>query len=74
MTRDEMMKFLRENPNVRITHFLFDPDEYIISKENGLVYDENDYLFEDWTSQFSLWNGIRIRTGGLWENGWTIKE
>ena len=72
-----MIKFIRENHNVRITHVLFDPDEYIVSKENGFVYDESGRIFENWDSTTNMWsgiNGIRLRHGGMWENGWTIKE
>ena len=74
MTRDEMINFIKEHPNVKITHVLFDKDEYIYSKNDGNVYDENDYLFEDWSSCGpSCSDGIRIREGGIWEDGWKIK-
>ena len=35
------------------------------------IYDENDYLFEDWYSDGSI--GMRMRTGGSWEDGWSVK-
>lgn len=77
MTRNEMIEFIKNNPNVRITHDLFDADEYIYSDIYGLVWSENGYLFEDWDSFTDMWsgvNGIRMRIGGKWEDGWRIKE
>ena len=76
MTRNEMIEFIKENPFVNITHPLFAHDEYIFSMESGNVYDEAGYLFEDWYSPNDCtgWNGIRMRTGGKWEDGWYIKE
>lgn len=76
MTRTEMIDFIRNNPNVPITHWLFSSNEYIYSKENGKVYEENGYLFEDWYSPNDIrgWNGIRCRTGDNWEDGWRVKE
>ena len=46
MSRNEMIEFIRKNPFVHITHFLFDNDEYIYSYEDGLVYDEHGYLLK----------------------------
>lgn len=76
MTRTEMIEFIKKNPNIPITHSLFADDEFIMSTESGNVYDESGYLFEDWYSPDGCngWNGIRMRKGGAWENGWTIKE
>ena len=77
MTRDEMIEFIAENPYIHITHDLFDVDEYIYSDIDGLVWDENGYLFENWDSITDMWsgaNGLRMRTGGKWETGWHIKE
>ena len=74
MTRDGMIKFIKTHPNVKISHELFANDEYIYSKEDGNVYDENGYLFEDWYSPFSH-DGIRFRSGKLdmrWETGWKL--
>lgn len=47
MYRDTMIKFMEENPGVKIIHGLFGNDEFIYQKNNGCVYDENGYLFED---------------------------
>ena len=77
MTRTEMIEFVKENPYVHITHLLFDDSEYIYSADDGNVYEENGYLFENWDSVTDMWsgvNGIRMRTGGGWANGWRIKE
>ena len=77
MSRNEMIEFIQKNSCVHITHFLFGDDEYIYSSEDGLVYDEKGYLFEDWNSVTNMWsghNGIRMRSGKQWENGWSIKE
>ena len=71
MTKEEMVKFIIENPNVKISHSSFVSDEYIYTKEDGRVYDENNYLFEDWCSAR---NGIRMRSGGEWEDNWYIKQ
>ena len=71
MTRTEMIEFIKENPNVKITHDLFTPDEYIYSLPNGIVYTEEDYLFEDWMDG-SYYCGIRMRKGDLWEDRWSL--
>lgn len=71
MTRTEMIGFARENPFVKITHTLFGSDEYIYGN-GGNIYEEHNYLFEDWTSERS--NGIRMRSGGAWETGWSLYE
>lgn len=70
MTRTEMIGYIRENPYIKITHSLFSKDEYIYSKGDGHVYEEHGYLFEDFTSERS--NGLRMRSGGLWETGWSL--
>lgn len=77
MTRTEMIAFIKANPYVKITHFLFDSNEYIFSAENGNVYEEHGYLFENWDSPTNMWsgaNGIRMRVGGKWDDGWRIKH
>ena len=76
MTRNEMIIFIKENPHVHITHTLFDESEYIYTGDDGNVYDEDGFLFEDWMDGFGSWignNGIRMRIGGQWEDGWRIK-
>ena len=77
MTRTEMIEFINDNPYVHITHDLFGTDEYIYADIYGRVWDENGYLFENWDSVTDVWsgnNGIRMRTGGKWEDGWYIKK
>ena len=75
MTRNEMISFIKNNPFVHISHDLFAEDEFIYSDNGGLIWDENDYLFENWASTDKWFgvNGIRLREGGLWETGWYIK-
>ena len=65
------LDILKNQPNVKITHRYFSSDEYIYGKEDGNVYDENGYLFEDWESD--RFSGMRMRFGGVWEDGWDYK-
>lgn len=75
MDRNMMIKLMEENPGAKITHELFGTGEFIYQKDNGYVYDENGYLFEDWySSGFGRHDGIRMRKGGNWEDGWEIAE
>ena len=72
-SRDWAINILKNNPNQKITHRLFDSDEYVYGK-NGKVYDENGYLFEDWVSEgIGKHDGMRMRVGGSWEDGWDIR-
>lgn len=70
ISRIEMMVALTSKPHVKISHQFFTADEYIYLGDDGKVYDENDYLFEDWTSHAHC--GLRMRAGGNWEHGWYI--
>lgn len=72
ISRVEMIAALTSRPNVKVSHRLFTPDEYLYLGVDGNVYDENDYLFDDWTTPAIC--GLRMRTGGSWETGWYIKE
>lgn len=76
MNRVTAINFMLENPYVHITHVLFDENEYIFATEDGDIYDENGYLFEDWAafSNGGGRNGLRARTGKEWQTGWRIKE
>lgn len=75
MERNFMIELIKENPGIEITHSFFGDDEYIYQKEDGKIYDENGYLFEDWYSEgLGQHNGIRIRKGGEWEFGWRLKK
>ena len=76
MTRSEMIDTLKNYPHLPITHYLFDDNEYIFSDMSGIVYDESGHIFENWDSVTYVWsgiNGLRLRTGGMWEDGWRIK-
>ena len=74
MDREQMITFIKQNPYVHVAHRLFCPGEYIYSKEDGNIYDENDYLFENWNGINSRFNGLATRVGGSWDNGWYITE
>ena len=77
MSRDDMIKFIKENHNIHISHSLFADDEYIYSDANGIIRDESGNIFENWDSDTDMWsgiNGIRLRVGGNWDTGWYIKE
>lgn len=71
MTREEILAYLRGNLYKRVTHRLFDSCEFLYAAEDG-IYDENGYLFEDWDEGSFAHNGLRMRTGGPWEDGWEI--
>ena len=77
MTKNEMIKFIKENPYIYITHVLFNKYEYIYSDTDGIIRDESGYVFENWADPTNKWvgcNGIRMRTDSVWETGWSIKE
>jgi hypothetical protein len=71
-----MIAYIKANPYHQISHNLFDADEYIYYGYDGYVYDENGYLFEDWdnATKWTGHNGIRLRDGKEWENGWYVKK
>lgn len=63
------------HPLVRYTHRNFSPDEYIYAKSDGNIYTEEGYLFEDWYSEGpGQHNGMRMREGGTWEDGWVRRD
>ena len=70
MTRTEILAVLRSQPNVKVAHRLFDANEYLYMGADGNVYDENGYLFEDWYSYAH--DGMRMRSGDVWEKDWFI--
>lgn len=75
LSRLEVEIILLNYPGVKIAHTSFSKDEYIYSKEDANVYTEENYLFEDWCSYGAgQHNGMRMRTGGIWEKDWYIKE
>jgi hypothetical protein len=40
--------------------------------KNGVVYSEEGYVFEDFYSE-NRCDGLRIRTGAIWDNGWVYE-
>lgn len=70
LTRTEMMAMLTSRPNIKVSHRLFDDNEYLYMGPDGKVYDENGYLFEDWDTP--IHNGVRMRDGGVWDKDWFI--
>lgn len=70
MTKTEIIDFMRENEGIKVTHFLFTPEEYLYMK-NGVVYSEEGYIFEDFYSEHRC-DGLRIRSGNMWQNGWKL--
>ena len=72
MLRDKAVAILKSEENVKVTHWLFDDREFIYCRD-GKVYDENGYLFEDWISTGpNAHNGVRMRIGGNWDDGWDL--
>lgn len=69
MTKQEAIKFMRDNPYKKITHTLFAPDEYLYGIGDAAILDENGYIFEDW---YSHCDGMRIRTEDYWQEGWSV--
>lgn len=72
MTKTELFIELHKRPNVKFVHRLFSSDEYLINKEDGCIYDENGYLFENFDLDDDTHNGMRIRRDSVWDDGWTI--
>lgn len=71
MTKAQMIDFIKSHPNVKVSHWLFDDDEYIFYS-GGRVYSEEGYVFEDWSSDGA--DGLRVREGAHWESGWSVLE
>lgn len=73
MSRDDLLEELFTLDRIKFKHELFDEDEYLIKPfETSIIYDENDYLFENWYDDYH--DGIIRRSGGYWEDGWSIVE
>lgn len=73
MTREQMIRFARENPDIKIGHPLFSEKEYLYT-DGYAFYDENGTLFESWDNSDHCAIGMRMRNDGLWLNGWFVKE
>lgn len=75
MSKTEMIIFLKFNPYIKVSHWLFDVHEYIVNNEKGYISDENGYIFEDWYSNGpGMHNGIRMRNSDNWLTGWYVKK
>lgn len=73
MTRDEIIKYMKQHHGSKVTHEYFSDDEYIYMEPNGCIRDENHYLVEDWYSMGpGAHNLMRMRKGGVWEEGWNV--
>ena len=72
MTRAEIISYMRRNPGVKVTHILFDKNEYLYMKDDECVYDEADNLFENWNPFDRMHYGMRMRSDGPWDTGWSI--
>lgn len=70
ISRTEMIAALISRPGIKISHQSFTSEEYLYLGADRKVYDENDYLFEDWEHPAAC--GLRTRQGGAWETGWYI--
>lgn len=73
MTKDQIIEYMRNHHYVKVDHWLFDPEEYLYMKPDGKVYTEEGYLFEDFHTPYNH-NGLRIRTGRYWEEGWNVRN
>ena len=74
MTRDEMIEFIKANPGLKIAHRYFSTEEYIVMRDDGNVYTEEGYLFEDWYSIGpGAHSGIRDRVDSYFQTGWFVK-
>ena len=71
LSRDEIIAYMQANHFARVRHKLFDKNEYLYMADDGFIYDENGYLFENWQDPFR-WDGMSIRWGGAWEQGWSV--
>ena len=70
MNRQAAINLMMREPQIKITHQYFSPDEYIYMK-NGYIYDENDYQLtgNHFNDGIDFWTD---RTGPEWEEGWSI--
>jgi hypothetical protein len=71
MTKDQAIDYMLQNPYRKVTHRLFSSDEYLYSRGDGIIYDEADYVFEDfWSDGPAARCGMRIRSEEFWLTGW----
>jgi hypothetical protein len=68
-----MIVYIKANPHLRFSHTYFSEYEYIYSKNDGFIYDEDGNLFETFDDTDFMHIGLRLREGGNWEDGWYVK-
>ena len=65
MSLEQVIAYMRYNPYAKVKHELFADDEFLYMAVDGLIYDENDYMFESWETGGP--DGIRIRQEEYWQ-------
>lgn len=72
MTMVNILVFMYTHPSVKVTHRLFEPNEYIYyDEEKDCILDEHGYVFEDW--QDDSYNGMINRgRNPEWNIDWTV--
>lgn len=65
MTKQEVIKYLNENPNKPVKHYHFSEDEYIFKDDNGDLIDECGKVLDE----KEFWE---IRRGNYWEEYWDV--
>lgn len=75
MSKLNILVYMYEHPNVRISHDLFDDNEYIYyDKECDCIKDEYNNIFESWEEGRNIYNGFYARTGSRWDYGWHLYD
>lgn len=69
ISKKAIIEFMKKNPFSAVSHDLFDKDEFLYF-DGSVIRDELGYVFEDGKSR----NGLRLRSGGVWEIGWLIRH
>lgn len=70
LSRNQAITLWKKYPGLRITHELF-MNGYIESTKEGTLITEKGYLFEDgFSKDINRHDGLRIRSGGIWEKSW----
>lgn len=72
MTKLNILVYMYEHPFSKVTHDLFDVNEYIYYDDNtDCIRDEHNNIFETWDEN-SSYNGFMMRTSEHWENNWRL--
>ena len=75
MSKLNILVYMYEHPSVRVSHDLFDTNEYIYyDKECDCIKDEYGNIFESWEEGRNIYNGFYVRTGSRWEYGWHLYD